>query len=237
MISISRSSCRSWLRSVCPITIFVMSILLAYPLIARAAGGRDIFLHGVGEAAACSACHGEAGEGQPDAGFPRIAGLDAAYIEEQLKSFVAGTRKDDTMTPIANALPEADRAAVANYVSGLNPPLAASEAKQDKDGIAKGAELATHGNWPKGLAGCGQCHGPGGIGVGTAFPKLAGQSAAYIEKQLNDWKTGNRTNDPLALMAGVAKRLDDDLIKAVAAYYASRNPDGTAAAEAKEPAQ
>ena len=200
------------------------------------ADGKDIFTKGAGEAPACAACHGASGEGQPDAGFPRIAGLNAVYVEEQLESFNRGTRKDDTMTPIAKALPEADRKAVAIYVSGLNPPLAPSEEKPDKDSIAKGTELAAHGDWPKGLAGCNQCHGPGGIGVGTAFPKLAGQPAAYIEKQLNDWKAGNRANDPLALMAGVTKKLDDGQIKAVAAYYASLNLDG-AAAQAKEPAQ
>ncbi|MDN5926007.1 MAG: c-type cytochrome [Hyphomicrobiales bacterium] len=214
-----------------------ISLTLAQAVAVQAADGKDIFLHGGGEAPTCTACHGASGEGQPDAGFPRLAGLNATYMEEQIKSFKEGTRKDDTMTPIAKALPEADRKAVAAYVSDLTSSLAPSEEKPDKDSIAKGAELAAHGDWPQGLAGCNQCHGPGGIGVGTVFPKLAGQSAAYIEKQLNDWKAGSRTNDPLALMAGVAKKLDDDQIKAVAAYYASRNPDGAMASETKEPAQ
>jgi cytochrome c553 len=200
-------------------------------------GGKDIFLNGVGEAVACVSCHGESGEGQPDAGFPRLAGLNAAYIEEQLKSFDDGSRKDDTMSPIAKALPAADRKAVADYVSRLTPPVARSEEGPDKDAITKGAALAQRGDWPNGLAGCDQCHGPGGVGVGMAFPALAGQSAVYIEKQLKDWKAGNRSNDPMGLMAGVAKKLDDDQINAVAAYYASQNPLGRAASEAQEPAQ
>lgn len=232
----SRLSCRSRPGNACFTIAFAALILLVFAVIAHAADGKGIFTNGVGEAPACTACHGEAGEGQPDAGFPRIAGLNAVYVEEQLESFDKGTRKDETMSPIAKALPEADRKAVAVYISGLNSPLAASEEKPDKGSIAKGAELVAHGDWPEGLASCNQCHGPDGIGVGTAFPKLAGQSAAYIEKQLNDWQAGNRTNDPLALMAGVAKKLDDGQIEAVAAYYASLNPDG-AAAQAKEPAQ
>ena len=200
------------------------------------ADGKDIFTKGAGEAPACAACHGASGEGQPDAGFPRIAGLNAVYVEEQLESLNGDPRRDDTRTPPPKPPPAGAGRGVEFYVCAQAPPLAPSEEKPDKDSIAKGTELAAHGDWPKGLAGCNQCHGPGGIGVGTAFPKLAGQPAAYIEKQLNDWKAGNRANDPLALMAGVTKKLDDGQIKAVAAYYASLNLDG-AAAQAKEPAQ
>ena len=93
--------------------------------------------------------------------------------------------------------------------------------KADDKTIAAGAALAGRGDWSKGLPGCGQCHGAAGQGVGKTFPGLAGQSAEYIMSQLKAWKDGKRTNDPLHLMTGIASKLSDDQVAAVAAYYAS----------------
>lgn len=187
---------------------------------AQAASGKDISAHGNDHgAAACSLCHGPLGEGQPQTGFPRLAGLDAAYIEHQLSSFANGTRQNAIMVPIAKALSDKDRQAVATYFAGLNPPQPKGEEQPSPAMFAAGAELAQRGEWSKGLPACSQCHGPDGIGVGSAFPKLAGQSAIYIASQLTSWKKGERRNDPMGLMAGVASKLDDNQIRAVAAYY------------------
>src|SRR5262249_34226428 len=95
------------------------------------------------------------------------------------------------------------------------------EHKADDKTIAAGAILAGRGDWSKGLPGCGHCHGATGQGVGTAFPKLAGQSAEYITSQLKAGQAGQRGNEPLHLMAGISDKLNDDQIEAVAAYYAS----------------
>lgn len=191
---------------------------------ALAANGKDIVMNGIGSAPACSSCHGEDGQGMPDAGFPRLAGLAPGYIMQQLASFADGARKNDTMEPIAKALSDADRKAVADFLSTQTPAKAAvSEAPVDKL-VAEGAAIAANGNWSKGLPGCNQCHGPAGQGVGSMFPRIAGQSAGYIESQLKAWRDGTRHNDPLSLMKGVAAKLDDNQIKAVAAYYASLDP-------------
>jgi len=187
---------------------------------AHAASGQQIANSGTSGAPACSSCHGDQGEGQPSSGFPRLAGLNAQYLEHQLSSFKDGTRKNDIMQPIAAALTDDERNAVAEYYAGLHPPKA-EEALPDKALVAAGAALAAVGDWPKGLPGCSQCHGAGGLGVGHAFPQLAGQSASYIENELQAWKSGDRKNDPMGLMANVAKKLTDDQIKSVAAYYAS----------------
>ena len=42
---------------------------------------------------------------------------------------------------------------------------------------------------------CGSCHGLDGAGNRVKFPRLAGQSRAYIVKQLNDFRDGHRQND------------------------------------------
>ena len=65
---------------------------------------------------------------------------------------------------------------------------------------------------------CAACHGAMGISAVPMYPNLAGQKAAYIAKQLKDFKTGNR-KDPV--MAPMAMGLSDADIANIAAYYAS----------------
>lgn len=103
-----------------------------------------------------------------------------------------------------------------------------------------GGNIAANGLWSKGVPGCNQCHGPEGRGVGPNFPRLAGQSAAYITSQIEAWTAGTRANDPLSLMNGIAHKLSEDEVKAVASYYASLDPLGSVTAtrqSAKETAK
>ena len=65
---------------------------------------------------------------------------------------------------------------------------------------------------------CTVCHGSNGIANDPLSPNLAGQSAAYLEKSLKDFRAGAR-QDPR--MSYVAQGLEDDDIKALAAWYAS----------------
>jgi cytochrome c553 len=208
-----------------PVVLCFFVGLLSMPIhtvTAHAADGRDIAAGGNGrDAPACSACHGVQGEGQPGAAYPRLAGLDSEYLTDQLNAFVDGRRDNETMPPIAKALTSDERQAVAKFYAGLVTPKVDEPQKADDKTIAAGAALASRGDWSKGLPGCGQCHGAAGQGVGKTFPRLAGQSAQYIMSQLKAWKDGKRTDDPLHLMTGIASKLNDDQIAAVAAYYAS----------------
>lgn len=184
--------------------------------------GHDLAINGNAKGAlACAACHGVQGEGQPAAGFPRLDGLNAAYIRQQLDDFADGKRDNVIMHPIATALSPDERQAVAAFYSAQTAVKAAEPKLADAETIARGAALAAHGDWSKGLPGCNQCHGPDGQGVAGTFPRLAGQSSEYIIQELKDWQQGKRRNDPLHLMAGVSAKLDDGEMAAVAAYYAS----------------
>jgi len=72
---------------------------------------------------------------------------------------------------------------------------------------------------------CVACHGEQGVSVAPEYPNLAGQSGAAIYKQLNDYRTGSRTNQ---LMTDIAKALDEATLADIAAYYAAqpkRNPN------------
>lgn len=68
---------------------------------------------------------------------------------------------------------------------------------------------------------CWSCHGKDGKKTLTpAFPKVAGQNAAYAEQQMKDIKSGARANGQSAAMKGVMELVNDEEIKALADYLA-----------------
>lgn len=73
---------------------------------------------------------------------------------------------------------------------------------------------------------CMACHGPQGNSIVPTWPKLAGQHAEYIQKQLMDFKAGNRVN---VQMTPMAKPLTDQEVLDVAAYFSSQVQKGGAA--------
>ena len=64
---------------------------------------------------------------------------------------------------------------------------------------------------------CAACHGQNGISSNPMWPKLAGQHAYYIEKELHDFRSKKR-NDPT--MAPMVAGLTDVDIENLAAYFA-----------------
>lgn len=73
--------------------------------------------------AACIACHGPTGAGNPAAKFPMLSGQHAAYLEKAMKDFRSGTRTNDMnkmMQNIAEKMSDKEIKAVASYISGLH---------------------------------------------------------------------------------------------------------------------
>ena len=73
--------------------------------------------------AACIACHGPTGAGNPAANFPRLSGQHAAYVEKAMKDFRSGKRSNDAnkmMQNIAEKMSDKEIKAVASYISGLH---------------------------------------------------------------------------------------------------------------------
>ena len=73
--------------------------------------------------AACMACHAPNGAGNPAAGFPRLAGQNAAYVAKALRDFRSGARSNDAgkmMRVIAGRMSDAEIDAVASYIQGLH---------------------------------------------------------------------------------------------------------------------
>ena len=161
---------------------------------------------------------GRASRARESRGWPE---LNAGYLARQLADFASGARKNDIMGPFAKSLGDTERKAVAAYYARLSVPKPAAPAPGGEPKIAAGAVLAARGDWSKGLPGCSQCHGADGSGVGGVVPRLAGQTADYIEAQLRAWQSGTRGNDPMGLMAAIVTKLDKNEIASVAAYYAA----------------
>lgn len=73
--------------------------------------------------AACIACHGPTGAGNPAAKFPRLSGQHATYVEKAMKDFRSGARQNDMnnmMRNIAEKMNDKEIQAVASYISGLH---------------------------------------------------------------------------------------------------------------------
>ena len=67
---------------------------------------------------------------------------------------------------------------------------------------------------------CAGCHGANGNSANPTWPKLAGQHAEYLNKQLHDFKSGAR-KDPM--MQGQAAALSAEDIDNVSAYFATQS--------------
>ncbi|MGM0433829.1 MAG: c-type cytochrome [Pseudomonadota bacterium] len=173
-------------------------------------------------ASACVTCHGAKGAGNGPAGWPGLAGMNADYLAKQLDDMASGERDNATMNPIAKGLSAEERRAVSEYYAEMEAPTEAPGTDASDSVVERGRAIAEQGLWRKGVPSCVACHGPDGDGVGADFPALSGQHASYIENQFTAWQDGDRQNDPNELMASVAKRLTEEEIKAVAAWFASQ---------------
>jgi cytochrome c553 len=72
--------------------------------------------------AACTACHGPNGAGNPTALYPAIRGQHAAYVAKQLRAYREGARQTDPnqmMRNVAHSMSDEQIDAVAAYVQGL----------------------------------------------------------------------------------------------------------------------
>ena len=169
----------------------------------------------------CHGCHGADGMSIDPTTFPNLAGQYAGYIYKQVKDFQLGNRQDDTMSSMAQMVTsEDDLKDIAQFFASQKQ----MKGKSSDSALAKqGKELFENGNPKSGVYGCKNCHGDTGKGRDkniSLFPVIGGQTKTYLTKQLNDFKSGKRQNDPAGMMADIAKKLTDNEIQAVAEYAA-----------------
>jgi cytochrome c553 len=164
----------------------------------------------------CQACHGLDGNGIPvQPVWPKLAGQHPAYIYKQLNNFKNNERFNAQMTPMAMPLTDEEMRNLAAYYSGLDQSGGTAEAEL----VALGESVYRAGNPASGVPACSGCHGPAGLGNNLArFPRISGQHSEYTAQTLRLFRDMERQNDPNGMMRGVAAKLTDAEIDALAAY-------------------
>ena len=171
---------------------------------------------GAGKTAVCVACHMADGNSVVPT-FPNLAGQQPGYIASQLAAFKSGERKDDTMLGMTAALSEQDMLDLDAYYASQAPKVGSLTAEQEA-AAREGEAIYRAGVAEFSVASCMACHGPDGKGVQPSYPRLAGQHATYIEKQLLAFKDGTR-KDPM--MNDIAFPLSAEQIKNLALYISA----------------
>ena len=162
----------------------------------------------------CGTCHGPHGN-STNPKYPRLAGQNSTYLATQLKAFRSQTRGDPDaigyMWGMAAELDDASIEALAAYYAAQKAEPSASGASVT---ISRGREIYQKGLAAQGVPACSSCHGPDAHGLQT-FPRLAGQHAQYVLKQLGSFQSNMRN---VAIMHGVAQNLNLGDMDAVAAF-------------------
>jgi len=170
----------------------------------------------------CAECHNLDGVSAMPR-FPKLAGQPAEYIVKQVKDFRAGRRQNDggQMSAIARDINDKDLAKSAAYFSELPPPPPDTSLATDSEEWKRGATLFQAGDDAAGIIKCRACHDDS-EGTQAEMPLLKAQHAAYLAKQLRDWRSSERRNDVSATMAAIAARLSDQDITALTTFLASQ---------------
>jgi cytochrome c553 len=167
----------------------------------------------------CSACHGQDGN-SISSNYPKLAGLSAKYTDEQLRSFRDRTRSDkdaaDAMWGWARSLTDSDIKEIAAYYEAQKRTSGEPGAVQL---TSRGREIYENGMTDKGVPACSACHGAQGEGQ-DATPRLAGQHARYLVRQLNVFRSMERP--AAAAMHAIVTPLTAGDIAALAAYLQSK---------------
>ena len=165
----------------------------------------------------CGACHGVAGVSKNPM-FPNLAGQKSWYIEQQLKEFRNHSRGDayavGYMWGMASRLSNGTIAALATYFAQQKPSSGTSHPAAE---VLAGDRIYHEGLPAQGVPACAACHGPNGLG-NASFPRLAGQHAEYVLKQLDAFRTNMRY---VLIMHGICTTLHAKEDKALADYVAS----------------
>lgn len=213
--------------------------LIALGMVAMAQGALAAGDAAAGEskAAVCAACHGTDGN-SPAPNFPKLSNLGEKYITKQLRDIQAwdqAAEEDKEKTGRAvpemvgqlTALSDQDLQDLAAYYTSQTRQLSGAKEMEVKvnagikvDAIELGTRIYRGGNMETGVPACTGCHSPRGQGNAPAgYPNLSGQHADYIEKQLRDFRAGERTNDgDTRIMRQVAEHMSDAEIIAVSNY-------------------
>ncbi|MDE1941688.1 MAG: cytochrome c4 [Betaproteobacteria bacterium] len=182
----------------------------------------------------CASCHGGA-VGQDNGtsinpSYPNLAGQQAVYLETELQEFHDHSRTDpaakDMMWGLASQLTTAQMKQLAEFYAQQKPHPNLNQ--NDPALVASGQKIFSEGRAAQGVPACATCHGPSAEGNGP-IPRLAGQHADYLYKQLMVFNTdaGRETHSEAlerphgVAMDAISHNLSDLEKHQVAAYLQS----------------
>lgn len=170
----------------------------------------------------CSNCHGVDGN-SVNPTFPKLAGQPVEYFLIEMKEFRNHHRADpagfEYMWGLSRSLTDRQLNELAAYYA--QQKLIADK-PMDAKREAEGKNIFDHGVPAKNIPPCMTCHGAAGAGNGK-FPRIAGQHADYLVKQLTVFKRTDERPEG-ALMETIAHDLTPDNIEDIAAYLSSHTP-------------
>lgn len=184
------------------------------PAAAQKAAKPDLAKGEASYTAVCAACHAADGNSTVTA-QPKLAQQHPEYLVKQLQDFKSGKRNDPVMKGFASMLSDEDMKNIAYWVT---TKAGKAGFAKDKELVALGERIYRGGIQDRNIAACAGCHSPNGAGIPAQYPRLSGQHADYTVTQLVAFRDGKRGNSPQ--MAGVAAKMNDREIKAVADYIA-----------------
>lgn len=157
----------------------------------------------------CYSCHGANGVSVTPA-TPSIGGQPEAYIRKALLEWKAGVRHSATMGGLAKGYSDEQVSALAAYLS--RQPWTPASQNLDANLVNAGKVVSER---------CAGCHGDTGAASDGEMPNLNGQWAHYLEQELHEYRDDSEPL-PNKKMRNVAKKLSEEEIKAVAAFFASQ---------------
>jgi len=198
-----------------PVSLLCAAVAAALSFSAQAQSAKPDLVKGAASfGQVCVACHAADGN-STTAENPKLARQHPEYLVKQLHEFKSGKRDNAVMKGFASALSDDDMRNIAYWLADQKPTTGFAK---NKDTIRLGERIYRGGIPDRQIAACAGCHSPNGAGIPAQYPRLAGQHAVYTETQLNAFRAGVRNNN--AQMTGVAAKMNDREIKAVADYIA-----------------
>lgn len=205
------------MNRIVPAVLLTGTLLIADIALAQSAGNGAPSEAAVSKATTtCQDCHGPGGNSVV-ATFPRLNGQQADYIAAQLRNFRDHKRADPHavayMWGMASQLDDALIADLGKYYAAQLPT-----APQTGGALAaEGKKIYENGAPADGVPPCQACHGVHGEGNGI-IPRIAGQHADYLKKQLEAFRSTLRASD---IMHANTANMTDREIEAVVSYLAN----------------
>jgi cytochrome c553 len=182
----------------------------------------------------CAGCHGEFAQGGKNGEYPRLAGMPAAFITQQMVLFRDRKRPNMPMLEYVDErqFPDEEIADIAAYLSQLQLATKLSPLKEGPEfdafeRLEEAKRVLNIAAYPGDVElgrqlynrECRSCHGREGVGdVDKAVPMLAGQYTNYLQRQVVKYLKGIRIHDEEDPQNELLAEFSAEQIEAILAY-------------------